>query len=346
MIGLLLVVAAFAAGYLGTGAARRLALRHALLDIPNARSSHAVPTPRGGGISVAATGIAAAGALGLAGVLEPGVALARAGGGAAVAVIGLLDDVRGVPAALRAAVHLLAAVWAVGWIGGMPSLRLGEATLALGPAGAVIAVVGIVWMTNLYNFMDGIDGIAGVEALTAGGIGGALLLGAGQPGLGALALALGAAAAGFLPWNWSPARIFMGDVGSGFLGFAFAVVALASERTGAVPLLAWLVLLGVFAVDATLTLLRRVLGGERWHQAHRSHAYQRAVLAGLSHARVSGCVLIVNLVLGALALSLVHLPGTAAVAVLVGGSLLGALYAGVERLHPMRPAVPATRSSE
>jgi Fuc2NAc and GlcNAc transferase len=199
----------------------------------------------------------------------------------------------------------------------------------------VLAVVGCVWMVCLFNFMDGIDGISGTEATTAGLWGGALLWLAGSHELAVLSLMVGAAAAGFLVWNWAPARIFMGDVGSCLLGFCFAIVALSSERAGAVPLLVWMILLGVFVFDATVTLLRRVVRRERWHEAHRSHAYQRAVQSGWSHRQVSGGVAVTNLALGALATAGWRWPELLPLCVLAALVLLTAIYVWVERRAPM-----------
>lgn len=342
MTVLIVAAAALAAGWAGTGLVRRYALQKNVLDVPNARSSHRVPTPRGGGMAIVLTSLAAIAALAGTGVLPWRAGVALGVGGLAVAAIGWKDDHGGVSAPARALVHFAAAAWAVAWLGGLPSASLGRESLFLGPFGALLAVVGIVWATNLYNFMDGIDGIAGGEAVTTGTIGGALLLAAGEPGLAAAAFALTGASAGFLLWNWHPARIFMGDVGSGFLGFAFATLAVASERAGAVPLLAWVLLLGAFVFDATATLLRRARAGERWHEAHRSHAYQRAVQAGLSHARVSGAVVAVNLLLGVLAAAAWRRPEWLVPAFATGVVLLAALYLRVERLNPMRrAAVPA-----
>jgi Fuc2NAc and GlcNAc transferase len=240
-----------------------------------------------------------------------------------------------VSAKARAAVHFAAAAWALGWLGGLPALRYGAGSVPLGIAGAVLAAFGIVWSTNLYNFMDGIDGIAGAEAVTCGLFGGLLLGATGERGLAAAAFALAAASAGFLAWNWHPARIFMGDAGSYFLGFTFAVLAVASERAGAVPLLAWMVLLGVFVFDATATLVRRARRGERWHEAHRSHAYQRAAPTRAHHPRVSGAVAGVNLALASLAgLGTLH-PAWLLAAVGAAALLLAALYLAVERRRPM-----------
>ncbi len=346
MTPLIVTGAAFAAACLGTGLARRYALANAVLDVPNARSSHRVPTPRGGGVAIVAAVLLLIGALVGLGLTPPAAAVALGGGGAAVALVGWLDDHGGVRAIYRAAVHFAAAAWALAWLGGLPTVAVGTEKVALGLAGALLAAVGIVWATNFYNFMDGIDGLAGGEAVTTGGAGGALLLAAGEPGLAAAAFALAGAGAGFLVWNWAPARIFMGDVGSGFLGFSFATLAVASERAGAVPLLVWVLLLGVFVFDATATLLRRAGGGERLHEAHRSHAYQRAVRAGLSHRRVCGTVIAMNLLLALLALVGWRYPVALFPALLTGFALVAVLYLRVERLHPMGRAVPSAGGTE
>jgi Fuc2NAc and GlcNAc transferase len=216
------------------------------------------------------------------------------GGGSLVAAVGWLDDHRSVAAHWRVLAHTVAALWALWWLGGMPELDLGPVQLTLGVWGALLGLVAMVWLTNLYNFMDGIDGLAGTQAVVTGTMA-ALLVASRDPGLAAGCLALAAAALGFLWWNRPPARIFMGDVGSGMLGFCFAVLAVAGERHGSLPALIWTLLLALFVWDATFTLARRVMRGERWYQAHRSHAYQRLVQKGWSHARVTLAVLLVNL---------------------------------------------------
>jgi Fuc2NAc and GlcNAc transferase len=314
--------------WLLTGLVRRYALRSRLLDIPNERSLHRAPTPRGGGLAIAVVTLAGLALAALFSNIPPRVAWAMGGGGALVVAVGWLDDRRGVSARARAAVHAAAACWAAYWI-------WGELT-----AGAVAGVVCIIWAINLYNFMDGIDGLAGVEAASVGSIAGALLLMGGRQDLALVAVIVAAAAAGFLGWNWPPARIFMGDVGSGFLGFTFGALALFAGRSGALPLALALMLAGVFAVDATVTLLRRMARGEHWYQAHRSHAYQRLVQAGATHAEVTTGVLIVNLMLGALAwlAQSGRLPVVAAV--LAGIVVLAVLYLAIERRRPMFPGVP------
>jgi len=287
------VAVAFLIGLLGTGWIRRYALQRSLIDVPNERSSHAVPTPRGGGLSLAVAWL-------LALVLvffHPGIetayfiALAL---GLVVAAIGWGEDHRPIPPLWRGLLYLAAAALAVIVAGGLPVIDLGGVSLHWGPIGSVLTVLGIAWLTNLYNFMDGADALAGLQAVTAGLAGGLMFFWSGAPGPGLAALVLAGAAAGFLGWNWPPARIFMGDVGSCLLGFAFGVLALVGELQGTVPILVWLILLSFFIWDATLTLAARILGGENWYRAHRSHAYQRLLQMGWSHRRLAWAFLGLN----------------------------------------------------
>ena len=309
--------------WLLTGAVRRYALRSDLLDVPNERSLHRTPTPRGGGLAIALVTLAGLTVAALLSRIPAQVGWALGVGGALVAAVGWLEDRRGVSARLRAAVHLVAAGWAAYWI-------WGELSLA-----AVAGVVCIIWAINLYNFMDGIDGLAGAEAGSVGIIAGALFLMAGRDDLAVVAFLVAAAATGFLGWNWPPARIFMGDVGSGFLGFTFGALALTADRSGALPVALGLLAAGVFAFDATITLLRRMARGERWQEAHRSHAYQRLVQTGSTHAEVTSGVLLVNLVLGLLAWLAQSGRLSVAAAVLAGIVVLTVLYFAIERRRPM-----------
>jgi Fuc2NAc and GlcNAc transferase len=322
-----LPLAAALASWAATGMVRRYAAAR-LLDLPNERSSHRVPVPRGGGLALAGVFLGVVVLLGALGALERGTAAALVGGAAAVAGIGWVDDHRHVRPATRLLVHVAAALWALAWLGGLPSLDLGAVEVTLGPAGWLLGVAGIVWAINLYNFMDGIDGLAGGQAVTVGVAAGVLLLLAGGPsGLAAVTLALAGCALGFLAWNWSPAKIFMGDVGSGALGYCFAVLAIASERAGALPVAAWAILMGAFVADATITLVRRLLRRERVYEAHRDHAYQRAVRSGLTHASTTSAVLLVNAALALIAAAGAARPSLLPAALGVAALLLGTLYA-------------------
>jgi UDP-N-acetylmuramyl pentapeptide phosphotransferase/UDP-N-acetylglucosamine-1-phosphate transferase/glycosyltransferase involved in cell wall biosynthesis len=314
----------------------RFAVSRGMIDVPNDRSSHAEPTPRGGGVAILVSTLGAL-LLGWAlGFIAERVLWGVGGGMAAVGVVGWLDDRRGLSAAIRFGVHVAAAGWALHWLGGLPLLDFGgHSAVRTGLLGWPLGILGLVWMTNLYNFMDGIDGLAAGQAIAVGSIGGGLLYLSGQPGLALLPLTLAAAAAGFLAWNRPPARIFMGDVGSGALGFGFGAIAVASENAGAVPLVLWVLLLGVFVFDATVTLGRRVLQRDRWYAPHRSHAYQRAVQGGLGHGAVSAAACLLTVVLGALAAVATVRPSFVPGAVAIGVLLLAVVYRRVERLSPM-----------
>ncbi len=297
---LILFIFSFVSSYFLTYLVRNYSLKHQIIDIPNGRSSHTIPTPRGGGLAFVVVVLVSISLLFGLGILELRVFLALLGGGCLIAGVGWLDDRWGLSALVRLCFHFLAAIWAVSWLGGVPSLSLGFTELDLSWWGSGVAVVGLVWMINLYNFMDGIDGLAGVEAVTVSAVA-AILLWSQASNLAIPCLLLAAAVLGFLIWNWPPAKVFMGDVGSGFLGFVFAVLAIWSENNCAVPLLIWLLLLGVFIVDATVTLVKRMAGGEKLYEAHRSHVYQLAVQAGYSHKQVTLTVLLINIMLGIVA---------------------------------------------
>lgn len=278
-----------------TGLARRYALARSILDVPNARSSHAVPTPRGGGVAIVLATLASLPMLAAAGGLSWAALWALAGAGGFVALVGFLDDHGHIAARWRLLAHFAAAAWALAWLGGAPPLLVFGAQIDLGWLGALLAAVYLVWLLNLYNFMDGIDGIASVEAIAVG-LGGALLYAlTGQPGLAMAPLVLAAAAGGFLLWNFPPARVFMGDAGSGFLGIVLGVLSLQAAWQAPQLLWSWVILLGVFVVDATLTLLRRLLRGEKVYEAHRSHAYQHAARRYGRHLPVTLAVAAIDL---------------------------------------------------
>jgi Fuc2NAc and GlcNAc transferase len=270
--------------------------KQVLLDIPNARSSHSAPTPRGGGVGMVVAFVTAVALLQITGVLPLDLSAALTGGGLIIAGIGFLDDRGHLSPFVRLAVHFAAAAWAMYWLAGAPTIQIGTRAWTTGAVTNALCLIGIVWSINLTNFMDGIDGIAGVEAVCVSGLGGLLLLWSGVGGLTTCAFALTGASAGFLVWNWPPAKIFMGDAGSCFLGFVFGVLALASARERPWLLLPWLILLSVFIVDSTVTLTRRLITRARWYEAHCSHAYQHAARQSGSHSKVTSTVAAVNVV--------------------------------------------------
>ena len=273
----------------------RLASRHGLLDVPNERSSHTAPTARGGGIAIVIASAIALLLLGIRGAVEPALIVALLGGGLAVAIAGFIDDRRRLSAKTRLLVHLLAALVALVTLGGLPAIEIGNHLVRFGWGGYLLGTLAIVWVLNLFNFMDGIDGIAAAEALFMVGAG-TLLSSVSATGITASygAIVFGAACLGFLIWNWAPARIFMGDVGSGYLGYVIAVLAIASARDNPATLLSWLILGGVFFCDATVTLIRRLVRRDRVYEAHRSHAYQRLARRWQSHSRVTIAVMAIN----------------------------------------------------
>ncbi|SCY57088.1 glycosyltransferase family 4 protein [Pseudomonas sp. NFACC37-1] len=278
-----------------TGGLRRYALARSLMDVPNARSSHSVPTPRGGGVAIVLGFLSVLPILAFLGGLSWTFTWALLGAGSGIALLGFLDDHGHIAARWRLLGHFLGAIWALFWLGGLPALELFGFVLDLGWLGHVLAAIYLVWMLNLYNFMDGIDGIASVEAICAC-LGACLLywLG-GFENLILAPLVLAMAVAGFLYWNFPPARIFMGDAGSGFLGIILGVLSLQAAWSSPKLLWVWLILLGVFIVDATLTLLRRLLRGDKVYEAHRSHAYQFASRHYGGHLPVTLVVTAINL---------------------------------------------------
>ncbi len=254
-----------------TWAVRRYALRRGLMDTPGARRSHALPTPRGGGLAIVIAVLAGCVwmAMSYAGH-APSIALFAAGL-LLVAGIGWLDDHRPLPASLRFGVHLMAA-----------SLLAGALTLE-GLAWWQVALgwALVVCLVNIWNFMDGINGLAASQAaIAAAGLACVLP----QP-WACLAWTVCAGCLGFLPFNFPRARIFLGDVGSGSLGYLVATLAVLAFSSAGSPFLAIMPLI-VFCIDAGFTLLRRVLRGEAWWQPHTTHAYQCAARR-LGHTRVT-----------------------------------------------------------
>lgn len=280
-----------------TGMVRNHAIRQRWLDHPNERSSHVQATPRGGGLAIV---IAATGAFAVAAMfhwIDRSLTAALIGGGLAVAGIGFIDDRKSAPVSIRMLVHGGAAVWGIYCMGGVGPVQVAEGIIDMGWLGDLLGVFAIMWVLNLFNFMDGIDGIAASEAVFIAVTGAWLQWVFSASGAVPVAsLILGAAALGFLLWNWPPAKIFMGDVGSGYLGYVVALLAVAAARDNPVALFVWLALGGSFFCDATVTLGRRLLRGARASEAHRTHAYQWQARKWRSHKRVTVSLTALNVI--------------------------------------------------
>jgi UDP-N-acetylmuramyl pentapeptide phosphotransferase/UDP-N-acetylglucosamine-1-phosphate transferase len=257
------------------------------LDYPNERSLHDTPTPRTGGLGMIAGLVAGQGVVVLAGV-SPAPPAVLIGALAAVVAVSLWDDLRGLSVSARMLVHVGAAVALVYSGSRLAAIALPGIRLDIAPGVAlVLSVLGVVWMTNLYNFMDGMDGLAGGMGVIGFATFALLAWRAGDVALASLSAIVACASAGFLMMNFPPARIFMGDTGSSLLGFLAAAIALEAARSDVFTLWQSLLVFSPFVVDATVTLIRRALGGEAVWRAHRSHFYQRLVRLGWSHRRTA-----------------------------------------------------------
>ena len=281
----LILAATTALSAAATAAAIAYARRRRMIDLPGRRRSHDQPTPRGGGIAIVATIVVAWSVLALHAnamkswllVVPPMLAIALAG---------WIDDHRGLSTRWRLAIHFAAAIWLLG--GALaPALSAAQATPAFAWTSliALLAlVVAVSWSINLHNFMDGINGLLTLQSMFVLSALAFLAGAATAPALAALVVV--AACAGFLPFNFPRARVFMGDVGSGALGFVIALFVLWFALTPRMSVAGGIVLCSAFVTDATCTLLSRMLRGRRWYSAHREHLYQWLVRSGFPHAGV------------------------------------------------------------
>ena len=266
-----LVLPAFVA-WLAIEMLRRSRWAARLADHPNERSLHTAPTPRVGGLGVMI------GALPVAALLADEPMLVMLGCALALALVSFADDVRSLPIQVRLPAHFAAAAVTILAIASPGSKFMGQG--GLGAVEAALAILAIVWMTNLFNFMDGSDGLAGGMAAIGFGALAAAAAAAGQAPLAWACAAVASASLGFLLHNFPPARVFLGDAGSVPLGFLAGALGIHGALAGAWPPWFPLLVFSPFIVDATLTLVRRAMRGEPFWRAHRTHAYQRLVLAG------------------------------------------------------------------
>jgi UDP-N-acetylmuramyl pentapeptide phosphotransferase/UDP-N-acetylglucosamine-1-phosphate transferase len=323
-------------------AVRRWAEHRRIFDHPNERSSHTVPKPRGGGLGIVVVTLAGLLLLAWRGLLPARATLAIAGCGVAVAAVSFLDDLYKMSRKVRFSVHLAAGAATALFVSSWGDFAIpGHGVVHLGAAGWLLVIAWIAGLTNAFNFMDGVDGIAGLQAAVAGA--GWALLGAmvNAPGLTIIGLLLAGSSLGFLAQNWQPARIFMGDVGSGFLGYGFAALAVLASTLDPRLAVAGALLLWPFIFDAAFTVVRRALHGENILGAHKVHLYQRLHQAGLSHARVAmlyGGLAVLGVIAAAAVVRGFHALA-ALLAVLLAGALLVAFAQWMEARSAARTSV-------
>lgn len=325
----------FIAAYLLVNLYRNYAIQKGILAIPNHRSSHKHPIPNGGGLVFSFLWLLVAcfycyyysDNINLYAVLLPGSLL--------VLSVGFIDDLHDLPIRYRIIAQFLAAFITIYALGGIIELDLGFVSIHLGWLGSILAAIAIVWSINLYNFMDGLDGLASIEALFVFTLGSGFIWISGGWELAILGYALVSLIIGFLLWNWPPAKIFMGDVGSSFLGFLVLTFALIGEKFYGVPSLIWLILYSLFFFDATVTLMRRFIAKEQWWQAHRLHAFQRLYKAGWSQRKILHAIIAINIILSGLALWAFYHPQALLICLLIDFAFLLALYIQVERIQPL-----------
>lgn len=294
MSEILVLITVFLGSFLLTFLVGKISQNCRWLDVPNARSLHGRPTPKSGGIAFVLVFLGAS----LYSFNQGYINLRELSAlllGLPVALMGFLDDLVNLNVSIRMGVHFTVSLLALMLLGGLPDLPVFSLVVEFGPAGYIIGVLGMIWLINLYNFMDGIDGLAGLEACLVA-LAAAFFAWSGGAHQEAFVLScLVVSVAGFVLLNLPPARIFMGDAGSNFLGFMLGTIGLVTIHHGLMNIWSWAILLGVFIVDSTMTLLRRLAAGEIWYYAHRNHAYQHAALRHASHGKVDLFIVLVNL---------------------------------------------------
>lgn len=286
--GVIVFIITFCVSYIGVALYRRFSINSEILAIPNERSSHSEPMPHGAGIVIVI--ICLLTYVPISVFVSGTFSWGYFGGAILIALISFLDDIRPIPFVWRLLVHTIAAIMLIVDVDTWHGITM-LGGLQLGNFGYVLTFIWIVWMVNCYNFMDGIDGLAGLQAVIAAI--GWMILGEilEMPALFLFSGVIGFASLGFLVHNWNPARIFMGDVGSAFLGFTFAALPLLG-RTIAVKYpdllpIAAVLFVWFFLFDSVVTLLRRAFRGEKIWMAHREHLFQRLVSSGFSHRAVT-----------------------------------------------------------
>lgn len=287
LILLLIFLAALGAvSFLLTFLIKRYANRNKLLAVPNERSLHDIPTPRGGGLAIVISWYIGITGFYLSGIIEGTLYFALLSG-ILIAIVSFLDDLTGVKPIIRLIIHFITAIIAFIFLHGLRPLVLPEISMNYNYIIYPLTIVGMVWFINLFNFMDGVDGFASVEAIII-----CAVLFVFTWNLSAILLIV--CISGFLYWNWPKASIFLGDTGSTQLGFILVVMGIYFHNIMEFSVLNWIMLTSPFWFDATLTLYRRWRNNEKLNEAHRKHVYQRIVQSGFSHLKVNMYLIAVN----------------------------------------------------
>ena len=285
MVYIILLLVSFSFTYF----IKEYAMKKSLVAEVNERSSHTVPTPHGGGIAIAITWFIGLFYLYFVGQIEANLFYALLFG-AIISIVSFFDDIYELSPKLRLIIQAIVAIGGLYFLGGFETLTFGIFDIQNSIFTNIFAFFMIIWFINLYNFLDGINGYAGSEGLFLA-ITGFILFG------GNHFLVLAVAVLGFLYWNWNKAKIFMGDVGSTLLGYNIAIFTIYYGNQESTNFWIWIILFSVYWFDATLTLIRRKLKGERLSQAHKKHAYQRLTQAGWNHYKVTNYSIYINLIL-------------------------------------------------
>lgn len=282
---------------------RKQAIKKKILDTPNERSSHHEPIPRGGGIVFAFLWIASCSLTGVIGLVSIDDFILFLPSAIIVGFVGFLDDTKGLSAPTRAFFHIFAAFVLFINICVEIEYLLKDTSYFHFFWYYFFGILGVAWSINLFNFMDGTDGIATCEGILVLGVGGGVLYYFGAFDLAFIAWILVSVLMGFLWWNKPKANIFMGDVGSGLIGFMIGAIAVVSKVKHDVPITIWIILYMSFWFDASVTLLRRFFNNEKWYKAHKQHAYQKLHhILNKSHKEVLIYYMVQNVVLAGLAI--------------------------------------------
>jgi len=284
---LIIAIIALLSTFLLTYLVKVITIKRSILDIPNDRSSHSIPTPRGGGIAISIIWFIVITFLFAKKEIDSTLFFSLLCG-IPIAVIGVVDDLFKITPKLRLIVQTISAILAIILLGGLQTIDFGFIKFSALIISSFFAIIGIIWFTNVFNFLDGIDGYLSSEIIFIG-VTSFLFFGTTPTVL------LAAITTGFLIWNWQPAKIFMGDVGSTLLGFSIGIFAIYYQNIGITSIFIWLMLTSLFWFDATITIYRRWKNREILSEAHRKHAYQRIVQSGLSHQKTVLYEILINL---------------------------------------------------